>query len=144
MIVAPAWISTIQFSSLCHRIICIRRCITCTRVCLSASLCLCLSHEQGHDPGASPGDYWNSAAWHWNDTAALYTKRYGEPKGRATVNFKPSSDNFKASAVALGPRYQTLSPSSSLEGKMCHKACGYGERRLAAVGVAILVPSKVV
>ena len=33
---------------------------------------------------APPGNYWNSAAWHWNDTAALYTKHYGEPLGVAT------------------------------------------------------------
>ena len=39
----------------------------------------------GWSTGAPPGNYWNSAAWHWNDTAALYTKRYGEPKGLATV-----------------------------------------------------------
>ena len=39
----------------------------------------------GWSTGAPPGDYWNTAAWHWNDTAALYTKQYGEPKGTATV-----------------------------------------------------------
>ena len=34
----------------------------------------------GWSLGAPPGDYWNSAAWHWSDTAALYTKEYGKPK----------------------------------------------------------------
>ena len=51
-------------------------------------VCVCAGGEIdffGWSTGAPPGNYWNSAAWHWNDTAALFTKRYGEPKGLATV-----------------------------------------------------------
>ena len=39
----------------------------------------------GWSTGAPPGNFWNSAAWHWSDTAALYTASYGEAQGLATV-----------------------------------------------------------
>ena len=37
--------------------------------------------------GASPGDFWTTAAWHWQDTAALYTREWGLPlRAAATLS----------------------------------------------------------
>lgn len=49
----------------------------------------------------STGGFWQTRDWHWNETAALYTRGWGLPKGLATRAGSVWRREYEAAVVTV-------------------------------------------